>query len=342
MRRNRTDGSSGGNRTQSAVAQREGRGDHHLRARGLILRGVVIATYVQLDGTRAVPESTSQNITGVYCDVLVYSSIEGFKNGPLKGVPVVQNVGMHTGNIWIPRATRQDLSQLALKIATADPVNLDGDHVLIQFLEDDLSRPIITGRYLHPRMGQGNEGLDSAGHRMKLKVTDGEPYLWKHAGAYFGVDKDGNFVIDTTRAHSGQYDASGNEVPADNAANGNVNLILNNQATLTVTGVDSNGANVKFSLSLLDNQLIVQLDGGDSLAVIGKDGATTMQVGDGAKHVAIVEALEALYGDGLSGLFQWLATHVHPTGVGPSGPSTAPPPAWDPAINSSKVSIPDG
>lgn len=83
--------------------------------------------------------------------------------------------------------------------------------------------------------------------------------------------------------------------------------------------------------------------GGASTTIEGSGGDTKMTVGDGAKHVAIVEHLEALWGDLKTAMDTW-DTHTHPTGVGPSGPAAQPSsvPAWDGSINSTKVSIPDG
>ena len=63
-------------------------------------------------------------------------------------------------------------------------------------------------------------------------------------------------------------------------------------------------------------------------------------------HVAIVEKLQALWTTMKTTLDTWggAAGHTHATGVGPSGPPTPPlnTNAWDPAINSTKMSIPDG
>lgn len=97
-------------------------------------------------------------------------------------------------------------------------------------------------------------------------------------------------------------------------------------------------------LHIAADHVEVTFDGGSTIRVEQKDGDATLKVGDGAKHVPIVEALEALWGN----LNVWLDAHYHPTGVGPSGPpspplSSAPGQApWDGAINSGKVSIPDG
>lgn len=343
--RHRSDGMSGGTRRQSAIPDRPGagQGQHALRAGGIILRAAVTATYVQLDGSPALPTSLVSAPTAVYCDVLTYSSMAGYRNGPLARVPVMQHLGLHHGHLWLPKASTTNINDGApIGKSTMDPQDLDGDHVLIQFLEDDLSRPIITGLVPHPRLNTGNDELE-VGHRLKLKLADGNPEFWKRNGSFFGFDKDGNFTIDTTRANSGEVGTDGSETPADNAANGNVTVKLNAKTTLRLVGLNVDGADPKFELTLKDNELILKLQDGETLKLTDKDGNATMTVGDGARHVAIVEALQALYTSLQTKLIAFDA-HVHPTGVGPSGPP-APliaAPAWDPAINSTKVKIPNG
>lgn len=92
----------------------------------------------------------------------------------------------------------------------------------------------------------------------------------------------------------------------------------------------------------------VTFDNGNALTIDGSGSGTTLTVGDGAKHVPIVEALQALWGSMKSTLDTWggAAGHVH-TSAAPGSPTTPPTvpivtPAWDPSINSSKVSIPNG
>lgn len=339
MSRNRTDGVGGGRRRQSAVPQRTGFRAHALRAHGLNVRAVVTQTYVQLDGTSPLPSSTFDNVTGVYCDVLTYSNIEGWRTGPLARVPVQQHLGMHGGHLWVPKAARVDVTGGELNLATADPQNLDGDHVRIDFLEDDLSRPVIAGRITHPRVGQGNENLVAVGHRQKLKEADGLVDFWKHNGTYYGVDKDGNFVIDTTRAHSGETSTTGAEVPKDDATHGALTVKVNSKNTFTIVGVDTIGANKKFEMTLKDGELHVKLDDGESLKITGKDGATTTLLGDAAVSAAIAEKMKDLW----NALVQWATTTMTvSTGMGPSGPSTVAPPLWDEAIASSKLKFPTG
>jgi hypothetical protein len=79
--------------------------------------------------------------------------------------------------------------------------------------------------------------------------------------------------------------------------------------------------------------------------VLGKDDGIRIhirddqvEVLDGAiqQSVAVAEKLQALY----TTLKTTFDTHVHPTGTGPSGPTSTPFPAYDTDINSNKVKIP--
>lgn len=187
-----------------------------------MVRGVVVATYVQLDGDNPFPNEEFANVVGVYCDVFCYSSHEGFREGMLRRVLVSQPYGgMHEGHVWKPRAARIDVANGEITPETVEPRDLDGDHVLVAFMDDLLTQPVIIRAVPHPRWGQGTEELDKPGHRGRLKVEDGEPDFWKHRGTFHGVDSKGNFLVDTTRAHEGEYN-EGAEEPLDDADHGNV------------------------------------------------------------------------------------------------------------------------
>jgi hypothetical protein len=107
-----------------------------------------------------------------------------------------------------------------------------------------------------------------------------------------------------------------------------------------VIGQDEGGSQIA-----VKNGGIVEIsfDGGNTIKLENKDSSAKLTLGDGAKHVAIVEHLQSLY----NSLYAKLTAHdahVHPSGVGPTGTATIliQPDTWDPHINSTKVSIPDG
>lgn len=268
-----------------------GRGGAGLRAHGLLLSGVVVTTYVQTDDASPFPAGVMDDPVAVYCDVITYSSAEGLYSAFLRGVLVLGH-GMHHGHVWRPRAASQDVRTGTLNADTMDPRDLDGDHVLISFLEDNLSKPIIVGLLPHPRTGLGNAALPAAGHRMRLKVADGNPELWKHQGTFHGVDNDGNYLLDTTRAHSGKYDVSGNEVPVPDDAHGNVIVKVNRRAKFRVVGLDKDGGAEAFRLELEDGKATVQMGGSlDNAVVLDTDaGKLAVTLGGPGKSLTLDEA----------------------------------------------------
>lgn len=357
--RNRTYGRGRAGRASSALTTERHPGDNPFNPLGLLVRGVVIATYVSDEA--AFGNSGLDDTVAVYCDVLTYSNGPGTQNGMLNRVLVSQPTGgMHTGSIWKPRATQQDLVRGEIS-ADSQAQDLDGDHVLVGFMDGSMINPVILRTVPHPLRGVGNDAA-GIGHREVLKLADGDPSVWKHAGAFQGFDKDGNFSIDTTRAHSGEYAADGSEVASDDASHGNVTIRANTNAVFTVEGVNAAGDAANWLMTiqngefkarledsdtefkLEDGQLRVSIDGGETLTATGKGASTVVTLGDGLVHAAIVERLQPLY-EALSTTLQaWASGHTHPDGFGSTGPSALllSPPTWDATINSTKLAFPDG
>jgi len=101
-----------------------------------------------------------------------------------------------------------------------------------------------------------------------------------------------------------------------------------------VIGKDESSARIEIANDVVE----VTIDGGATFRLEHKDGEASAVLGSGSVSVAIANHLETLY-QNLKGIFD---AHVHPTGVGPSGPPATPAPVWDPAIVSTKLTIPDG
>lgn len=290
--------------------------DGVLRARGMTLQGVVVTVYVydSHQAANTVADGTTPNT--IYCDVLCYGKHEGVV--PRVLVTHGERAGLQEGDISIPRATTIAVNGPLDQLQT-NPAMMDGDHVIIGFLEDDLKKPFILRYMSHPSSDIGNDG-NPAGQRMRLKEADGQPRFTKHKGSYWGIDADGNMVFDLTKAHDGSsYQSTGAEPPPlGDGSVGNVTLKLPAMAKVTV-----------------------QIDGGASF-VLDKNGAdATSTLGDGAVHTAISEHLEDLWNE----LVQWLSMATVLTSLGPSAPFPTipgPPPAWAAAIQSGKMSLPDG
>ena len=308
-----------GTRVQSAIPTGMGR---VLDAGGLTLRGVVTAVYAY-DSDQPFNNSgdTGLPLNGIYCDVITYG--RHFNLIP-RCLYVSSRKGMHEGDIDLPRAASLDVTR-ELDASSSAPSNMDGDHVLVGFIENDLSQPYIVGFIPHPSSDIGNSE-EELGVRMRLKEADGNPKLTKHRGAYYGIDPAGNYKVDTRKAHSGVYQADGKEpVPTLNGTNGNFTVDLPAGSTLTV-----------------------RVANGSTLLIDDKDGDATMTLGSGDRSVAVAQELQTLY-ESLKSQFdafnsQFVA-HVHPTAAPgpaspPAGASPTQAPAWDPAIVSDKLLIP--
>jgi len=106
-----------------------------------------------------------------------------------------------------------------------------------------------------------------------------------------------------------------------------------------VLGMDDGKAKIIIEEAAVE----VKLDNGATMRLEGKDSAAKATFGDGAKSIAIADHLQTLWGQ-LKTQMDIFDAHIHPTGVGPSGPPNplAAIPAYNTSINSTKVKIPDG
>ena len=342
-----------GTRLQSAVSKRNARTQDYIRANGLLLRGVVLNTWV-LDDT-AHPFITDGPVA-IYCDVLCYSGPVSMRWRYLPQCLVSQEIGgMHRGNIWKPRAAKMDITGVPIDPEKGgNPANWDGDHVLVGFMDDNLNQPVILRGIPHPSADTGNIAK-TLGHRMGLKLADGDPNFWKHHGSFFGVAQNGDWNVDTTLAYDGALPTPTGQEPLVSPidGSGSQHYKLPQAATFQIQFINAGGTPSVAEFTLTKSQLkqviqdslgdvLLQIGGGDTLK-IEKNGATAkMTLGNGVKHVAIVEALQTLYTT-LKGQLDTSDTHVHPTGTGPSGTPnpTISAPAWNTNINSTHMEIPD-
>jgi hypothetical protein len=211
------------------------RSDH--RANGLQLRAVVLRTYLPDDpdhpGNDLFEVGTGDAVGGqlqtaqvtrldmtrmartqtVLCDVLVYSPSY---RSILRLVPVAYPAGRNgVAGGWIPRAAFSNASG-ALPAGmpgvsyddVTDPLELDGDHVKISFLDDDLNSPIVDGLLSHPKAQQQLVAYRS---RTAARGPASE-YVIQHRGTTLIFDSDGNLTIEAHGASSGQLDSAGEEV----------------------------------------------------------------------------------------------------------------------------------
>jgi len=161
-------------------------------AMGYVSRAVVLKTYFSDDDewTRRGWASDGK-IKAVVCDVRTY----GRRSRVLRRVPVLQRTHtLHDEDIYIPRDSNLDITGGTMttdaspggqRITPAE--NLDGDHVLVTFLEGDPSQPVILPFMLpHPSSER------------RLLEEDGRVKRLRHNGVMIEWDKDGNLTVDAT------------------------------------------------------------------------------------------------------------------------------------------------
>jgi hypothetical protein len=320
--------------------------NHERLANGLLLRGVVIATYVSDDDGHPRSGATGSHAPkAVYCDVIVYSSIPGSRWLFFKAVLVSQSRGgMHRGDIWKPRAATVDVSGGRLDPQSSNPAYLDGDHVLIGFLNDSLDQPVILRGLPHPNVDAGQEEA-AFGQRMKLKAVDGDPEFWRHHGTRWGADKDGNFEIDSTFANNGALEATGKEAAPPTDGKGTQTFKLPQDANFEIILYDMSSPEspsevMKFSIQ--KDKVNIQIAQGENLTLLEKDGNAALTLGDGAVKAAIADHLQTFYNT-LKGKLDAFDAHKHPSGTGPTGTPDVVIAAdvWDTDINSQKLTFPD-
>ena len=306
-----------------------------------------------------------------FCDVLMYSRNHAQMRGMLQHVMVTyDNASIHEGDIWLPRATTMNLSQQALNgdLAGIDPASLDGDHVLIAFIDNDPFRPYIQRYMKHPSGDIGNIGRPLA-RRCNVENTEGQPRYVKRRGVYYGVDTNGNGIEDLTRAYDGTLDELGREprfatedpalgpnVFSTDGTNGNKTINIRGGSSFTVNilpdpmAPDANATQLKVEAG----KVSVQIAGGPNLTLTQNGADSVVTIGDPSApdsqkfHVPNYERLKA-YVDTLHTelevLRQAYNLHTQPVTGTTAGPPTTQVPspftAFPDTIKSSHILMPD-
>lgn len=178
-------------------------------------RAVVVRSYVH--GS----EGNTRRAHKVTADVILVHSML-----PLHRLPVLQrNFGVNNvHSLYIPRpSTRTIQSGVPVNFRSKNPdgsfgglpsnlADLDGDQVLVDFVEGDLDFPVIVG------------SLDHQQTKRKVKEAGtewGEPqkdeYYVHHYGTEVRIDSDGNLLIDTSKTY-------GSDIVEEESANGEGNV----------------------------------------------------------------------------------------------------------------------
>lgn len=190
--------------------------------RGLLVRGVVVdvATFDVEGAKRSRPLAQDYTLPGVYCDVLVYTDYPGLRGTVLRSCLVsTGRGGLLDETVWVPQAAKIDLSTRALLPAKwhtkgVNPASVDGDHVVVGFLDDSFDSPIVLRAVPHPAALQTSAGPIHSTTRFPTNraapAADSA-----HRGIVWGVDGNGNFFIDARDAFDGTIDGDGRPVRPD-------------------------------------------------------------------------------------------------------------------------------
>ena len=315
---------------------------------GLLLKGAIIATYVTDDPRHPKFLDVQNKPAAVYCDVLAYPSLPNQRWFALKQVLVSQKRGgLHDDDLWKPKATTMNIvTQVLDNTISANPGQLDGDHVLIGFMNNSFDEPVILKGLPHPSRDVGND-LYPAGKRLKLKLIDGikSPDFDKYQGVFRGVDALGNHVVDSTFGNNGILLPLGIEPPPDILGiSGNQSRKLPENAThevvfynMAVPLVPVETARFQCTKDAFE-MLLTFLP---TLKVEGSLLTAKLTLGSGAVSAVIASHMETLWGL----MKAWLALHTHQDSTGgqtlvPTQAATVP--SWTPTCTSSKMLFPDG
>jgi hypothetical protein len=264
-------------------------------------RGIVLETFCPKTGPgTADTDFNADNFRKlqVECTVLLVKS-----QIYLKQVPVRQPFyGVNNAHTWVPKPTTRVISGTRTlhfrprsargsRDPAAGPVpafdDLDGDMVLVEFMDNEIDSPIITGAITHEqanrRIIQSGTGWSEATAALKRGHPEENEYYLHYKGAEVRINDDGEVLIDTV----GAYTDPVTETPT--ADKGQVRVRVKD--------------NLKFT---------VECDGVDVLEVFKDGGGVHVHLGEAATE-------SILKGDAFKTLYD---AHTHPS---PAGGSTGPP-----------------
>lgn len=245
-------------------------------ANGAMVRGVVVATYVDDE-----PDDATADPFGVYCDVLAYSGLYGNQSFLIRKAIVRQErSGLHDGDIWKPRAAKIDMERGTMDINQAKPADMDGDHVIVGFLDQDINLPVVLGCIRHPRADKGKSDSDQLGKRLRLVDGDGDPRLWRHHGGFFGFEDNGDFIVDLTKTANNDYNPDGTQPTAAPASAGAFRVKAREGGVISIQGAEGTGAEISIEATGL---VSIIGEGGDTQIIMEPSGVITLSNTNGAQ-----------------------------------------------------------
>lgn len=210
---------------QSGSYRRPGNSHHDVsNTMGWMTRAVVLATYYGDDGEA---RGWAGKTRAVYCDVRTYGRYTRF----LSRVLVLQEGhGLWDTDFRVPRPSRSTLSGGdVVSQPSGDKVptpaeDLDGDHVLVGFLDNDPHQPVVLPFVMaHPNS------------RYEPKAADGRVRRIRHNGTLIEIDKEGNVTLDGRGSAAEEFSAGGAE--QSNSGTGGKVLLVTKDGSGNVTSV---------------------------------------------------------------------------------------------------------
>ena len=257
--------------------------------------------------SRVIDEAGHVRGIAVECDVILVRTQLSIQN-----VPVLQRqYGINNvHDLWVPRPTTRSLDDSDLNVnrtvssrgtfvAPATSLGeLDGDMVLVDFMEGNKDFPIIVGALPHER---SNRVLTSGiGWREGSVAERGAPkrdeYYTHHYGAEVRINEQGDLLVDTVNAYADPATEDAG------AASGQVRFRIKDSQRLTVAIGDD------------EDVFEVWKDGGQLRVDLG-EGAT--------ERIVLGDSFRTFLNNFFSVAFD-THTHVAPVGGSTGPPNTAP------------------
>jgi len=274
------------------------------------------------------------------------------------------------------RPNVQDLLSFKLTqgpLKDAELSKLLGSMVLILCLGGTVANPIIIGGIKNALLNK-NPNYKT---KIKDKKDNGHFLNFSFNGITFNINKFGELFLNFFGPTNSQGVLRGSdndiEKGASDPSNPNSNIIGDKNASNSFLKIDKKGditvsasntndsekpnryikiqkdgkiiVNIddKNTIEFKEKQIEMKLDGGAGLKISDKDGNTTTLLGNAAVKAAIADHLKILWNQ-FKAKCDAFDLHVHPTGMGPSGPPNPvlQCPAWDSKIESNKLKFPDG
>jgi len=250
---------------------------------GFIARGVVLQTYYHDDPGWKERGWTAEGVRTIACDVRVF----GKQNRTLYRVPVAQpQNGLWDEDVYIPRGASQDLSggDLATEGTPGKRVtsaqNLDGDHVLVGFLECDPKQPVILPFTLgHPQA------------KHLATAAEGRRRRTRHAGTLVEWTEDGDYLIDATAAAQPRLGPKGTEVARTagqkitiTVGTQNVEVVKGSRVKITSGSSTIDATPAKIAVAAVE--LIIETTGKGIRCIAGGEGVVSIRAESNAFFVA--------------------------------------------------------